>query len=84
MRFTTTEDGTRRPDPNQPIIDYSVPATIRIASEPKVFEPGKEYNITVYVYGLQHITVTVELGEWREGNNGEPIEVNKDGESEEV
>lgn len=84
LKFTTTEDGQRRLHPTQPIIDYSVPATLRIAAEPQVFEPGKEYNITVYVYGLQHITVTVELGHWVEGNDGNPIEVNKDGEDENV
>lgn len=33
------------------------------------FEAGKQYNITILIYGLEEIKITAELVEWGEGGN---------------
>lgn len=46
----------------------------------KPFEPGKEYTLTIYVYGRQKVGLEISFGEsWVPGGN---IDINKDGEGE--
>ena len=46
----------------------------------KPFEPGKEYTLTIYVYGRQKVGLEISFGEsWIPGGN---IDINKEGDEE--
>lgn len=72
----TNKGGERHLNPDAPLLRYIIPATIKLSAEPYVFEPGAEYTINMYVYGLQHISIEAVFGSpWKHGGT---IKVDED------
>lgn len=54
--------------PNQPVVYESPEYDVQLRDPSQSFEPGKEYTIAIYVYGIQTISIRAVLqDEWKEG-----------------
>lgn len=65
------------PDDYQ-IKKYTYTADLKNTVNPKGFEPGYSYNVTITVYGLSEIVITTTLIPWKDGGN---IEMNPEDET---
>ena len=64
--------------PIEPQTYTLTPANVQVAgsdSPVTAFEAGKQYNITITIYGLEEVQITATLGKWIEGGN---IEIDPD------
>lgn len=58
--------------------EYTYTADLKNTVNPKGFEPGYSYNVTITVYGLSEIVITTTLIPWKDGGN---IEMNPEDET---
>ena len=68
LKLQLVQEGATTPEGNvrNLVIDFN---KIIGGTDNKIAEPGYQYNVTVVVYGLEAVEVTVTLDEWHDGGS---------------
>ena len=63
----------------EPLLSYELESVIKLGDPSKVFEPGKEYTVNIYVYGYQNVYIEALFGsKWEEGEYIPPVNADDD------